>query len=125
MEHFRNLVDSGGLQELINTAYAANRALEANGESNPGGWAVAGSNVGQLAFYAQDEWNVTDNFKLTYGVRFDKPLFFDSSQKAQDVIDNAGTKVLSGGRVGLSKNRIKGYVTFKGVIDKFEKDKNK
>ena len=89
MDDFQNLVDSGGLQDLFNAAYAAHNSLEANGEGNPGGWALAETNVGQLAFYAQDEWNVTDNFKLTYGVRFDKPLFFDSSQKAQDVIDNA------------------------------------
>lgn len=51
------------------------------------GWNLAETNVGQLAFYAQDEWNVTEDFKLTYGVRFDKPLFFDSAEKAQDVID--------------------------------------
>ncbi len=50
-------------------------------------WALAETNVGQLAFYLQDEWDVTDNFKLTYGLRFDKPLFFDSAQRAQDVID--------------------------------------
>ena len=51
---------------------------------------MAETNVGQLAFYAQDEWNVNDNFKLSYGVRFDKPLFFDSAKKAQDVIDTPG-----------------------------------
>jgi len=89
MDDFQNLVNSGGLQNLFNAAYAAHNSLEANGEGNPGGWALAETNVGQLAFYAQDEWNITDKFKLTYGVRFDKPLFFDSSQKAQDVIDNA------------------------------------
>jgi hypothetical protein len=89
MDDFQNLVNSGGLQNLFNAAYAAHDSLEANGEGNPGGWALAETNVGQLAFYAQDEWNITDKFKLTYGVRFDKPLFFDSSQKAQDVIDNA------------------------------------
>ena len=50
-------------------------------------WALAETNVGQLAFYVQDEWDVTDNFKLTYGLRFDKPLFFDSAEKAQEVID--------------------------------------
>jgi hypothetical protein len=89
MDDFQNLVDSGGLQNLFNAAYAAHNSLEANGEGNPGGWSLAETNVGQLAFYAQDEWNVTDKFKLTYGVRFDKPLFFDSSEKAQNVIDNA------------------------------------
>ena len=51
------------------------------------GWALAETNVGQLAFYLQDEWNVNEKLKLTYGVRFDKPLFFDSAEKAQDVID--------------------------------------
>jgi hypothetical protein len=89
MDDFQNLANSGGLQAMFDAAYAAHNSLEANGEGNPGGWALAETNVGQLAFYAQDEWNVTDEFKLTYGVRFDKPLFFDSSEKAQDVIDNA------------------------------------
>ncbi len=51
------------------------------------GWALAETNVGQLSFYVQDEWNVNEKFKLTYGLRFDKPMFFDSAEKAQDVID--------------------------------------
>lgn len=59
----------------------------AQGVKDADSWALAETNVGQLAFYLQDEWDVTDNFKLTYGLRFDKPLFFDSAQKAQDVID--------------------------------------
>ena len=84
------LADSGpggGLEAMLNDATAAHNALEANGSGNAGGWAFAETNVGQLAFYAQDEWNITDRFKLTYGLRFDKPLFFDSAEKAQDVID--------------------------------------
>lgn len=39
----------------------------------------------------------------------------------QITIDLADTKVLKGGKVGLSKNRIKGYVTFKGMIVKYQK----
>lgn len=31
--------------------------------------------VGQLGFYAQDEFNVNENFKLTYGIRVDKVLY--------------------------------------------------
>ncbi|MFT7064842.1 MAG: hypothetical protein ACJAUO_000405 [Sediminicola sp.] len=58
-----------------------------NGVPDGEGWALAETNVGQLAFYVQDEWNATDDFKLTYGIRFDKPLFFDSASKAQAVID--------------------------------------
>ena len=52
-----------------------------------GGWLLAETNVGQLAFYLQDEWNISEKFKLTYGVRFDKPLFFDTSKNAQKFID--------------------------------------
>ncbi|MEW2922355.1 carboxypeptidase regulatory-like domain-containing protein [Muricauda sp. ANG21] len=76
-------------QDAFNAAIAADNALNAAGEGNPGGWALAETNVGQLAFYLQDEWNATENFKLTYGIRFDKPLYFDSSENAQDVIDVA------------------------------------
>ncbi len=33
--------------------------------------------AGQFGFYAQDKWNVSNNFNLTYGVRFDIPMFFN------------------------------------------------
>ncbi|MEP7374788.1 MAG: carboxypeptidase regulatory-like domain-containing protein [Chitinophagaceae bacterium] len=32
--------------------------------------------VGQLSAYAQDEWQVNDKFRLTYGVRMDMPVYF-------------------------------------------------
>ncbi len=73
-------------QGLFDSAAASAESLEANGTGNIGGWSLAETNVGQLAFYAQDEWNVTDNFKLTYGVRFDKPLFFDTKEKIDENI---------------------------------------
>ena len=43
----------------------------------PGQAAVYSANlkVGQLAFYAQDEINVNENFKLTFGLRLDKPVY--------------------------------------------------
>lgn len=82
-------VPGGGLQGMLNDAIAANNNLEAAGEGNIGGWSLAETNVGQMAFYLQDEWNLNDNFKISYGVRFDKPLFFDSGKKAQEVIDRS------------------------------------
>lgn len=92
---FRNL-DAAGEAALVATyqgyfdgAIAANTSLEASGVGNSGGWALAETNVGQMAFYMQDEWNVTDNLKVTAGLRFDKPLFFDSAKKAQEVIDRS------------------------------------
>ncbi len=49
---------------------------------------------GQFGLYAQDEWSVNDNFKLTYGVRFDA-LGFNKN----DVMTNNATLALDyGGR---------------------------
>ena len=42
-----------------------------------GSAAAADFNFYQLGFYAQDEWQVNNNFKLTAGVRIDIPIFND------------------------------------------------
>ena len=34
--------------------------------------------AGQLGFYAQDKWNATPSIQLTYGLRMEIPLFFDT-----------------------------------------------
>lgn len=43
----------------------------------PGQEAVYSANlkIGQLGIYAQDEVNINPNFKLTYGLRVDKPIY--------------------------------------------------
>jgi len=89
MEGFQDFVNSGALQQSFNDAIAAHESISANGQGVPGGWALAETNVGQMSFYVQDEWTVTEDFNLTLGVRFDKPLYFDTADKAQNVIDNA------------------------------------
>jgi len=73
------------------TAFAAAQAtfdaknkLEAGTD---GGWNLSETTVGQLAFYVQDEWNITNDFKLTYGLRADKPLYFNTSDNIQKFID--------------------------------------
>ena len=94
---FRNLDAAGeaalvaSYQAQFDTAIATNNSLNVNGVGEPGGWSLAETNVGQLAFYLQDEWEVNDNFKVTYGVRFDKPLFFDTKEKIKENIDRKGT----------------------------------
>ncbi len=35
--------------------------------------------VGQISAYLQDEWQVADRFKLTYGLRLDRAVYFNSS----------------------------------------------
>ena len=82
VQEFLDNAQPGGLIDGL--IQGANVTNQTNGSD---GWALAETNVGQLAFYLQDEWDVNDNFKLTYGLRFDKPLFFDSADKAQEVID--------------------------------------
>ncbi|MFP2997564.1 carboxypeptidase regulatory-like domain-containing protein [Spongiivirga sp. MCCC 1A20706] len=83
---FQNFANSGGLQAAFNSAIATFNASNAAGIGNPGGWSLAETNVGQFSFYAQDQWDVTEDFKLTYGVRFDKPLYFDTREKIQENI---------------------------------------
>ena len=40
--------------------------------------------AGQIGFYAQDKFNVTRNLELTYGLRMDIPLFFDTPTENKD-----------------------------------------
>ena len=56
-----------------------------DGELNP----AARVQFHKAGVYAQDEWNVNDSFKLTYGLRLDG-LFFDNS----DLMTNAAIKEL-------------------------------
>ncbi|WP_224491034.1 TonB-dependent receptor [Robertkochia flava] len=83
-------VADGSMQAQFDNAISVAANSEANGTGNPGGWALAETNVGQMAFYLQDEWNMTDDFKITAGVRFDKPLYFDTKTKIQENIDRKG-----------------------------------
>ena len=92
-----NDFDANNYAATIAAAQATFNANNQVPDGTPGGWALAETNVGQLAFYVQDEWNVTDNFKLTYGVRFDKPLFFDTGDKIRENIDRKGGTLANGG----------------------------
>ena len=77
-----------------NLVYAQNtfNTLNAKGVGNKGGWKLAELNVGQLAFYAQDEISASNNFKLILGVRADKPLYFDTSDLIKKYVDNHSTR---------------------------------
>ena len=64
-------------EDFLNGAMPLSFALTVgnNGEENPRGEIT----YNQFGVYAQDDWIVTDNFKLNFGVRADG-LFFDNSQ---------------------------------------------
>lgn len=89
-----NAQPGGVVDQYLGATQNAFNQFNANGDGNDGGWKLAELNVGQLAFYVQDEWNVTDNFKLTYGIRLDKPLYFDTADLIQKYIntENGATR---------------------------------
>ena len=66
---YRSLQDfmNGATPEVVCLTYGY------GGETNP----AARVQFSQLGFYAQDDWNITDRFKLTYGTRIDG-LFFNN-----------------------------------------------
>ncbi|WP_435622679.1 TonB-dependent receptor [Flagellimonas sp.] len=97
VDSFLDAVDNGLIGDAINNAeniFAANNAVPIG---TPGGWNLAETKVGQLAFYIQDDWNVTDNFKLTYGIRADRPLYFNTRGLIQENIDRKGGLLSEGG----------------------------
>ncbi len=92
VEDFLTYAQPGGLiDNLRQGAIATFNANNQREDGVVGGWALAETNVGQLSFYLQDEWAATDDFKLTYGVRFDKPLYFDTKSKIAENIARKGT----------------------------------
>jgi hypothetical protein len=77
--------DPNGLAVDFTNAQAAFDSRNANDS-----WSLAETNVGQISFYFQDEWAVTNDFTFTYGLRVDKPEFFDTEDKIQENIDRDG-----------------------------------
>lgn len=66
-----------------------------NGNTSP----KAQVTFNQLGFYAQDEWNVNNRLKLTYGIRFDNLMFDDKDIQRNDAIyalDFGGKKIDTG-----------------------------
>lgn len=82
---FLAFVNAGSLDPIVDHA----RTTFADNEAN-NTWALAETNVGQLALYVQDKWAINDRMTLTYGLRVDKPLFFDTDEKIQENIDRKG-----------------------------------
>ncbi len=87
---------SGSVVDFINdpsiagdlaTAIALDKTYNELGEGVKGGWNWYKTDVGQLSFYLQDEWSVTEDLNITLGIRFDKPLYFNTSEYAQEFIE--------------------------------------
>ena len=81
-----------------------------NGEQNPRGEVT----YNQFGVYAQDEWNITDNFKLNYGVRADGMFFDDSQLMTNNAIlnYNMGGNVVNTGKWPTSRVQASPRVGF-------------
>ncbi|WP_299584002.1 TonB-dependent receptor [uncultured Sunxiuqinia sp.] len=84
------------LSDFLNGAAPVDFALTygANGEKNPVNEVV----FSQLGFYAQDEWTVKPNLKLTFGLRADRISFLNDIMRNQAIydLDFGGRKIDTG-----------------------------
>jgi hypothetical protein len=66
--------------------------------------AAAEFQYSQLGLYAQDEWSITGDFKLTYGVRFDVPFWENGA--ANDDFNNRSVALLEAEGYDLEGARV-------------------
>lgn len=82
---FINFVNAGDFDPIVDFARNVFNTNNLNDS-----WALAETNVGQFSFYAQDQWDVNDDLVITFGLRADKPLYFDTSDKIAENIARKG-----------------------------------
>lgn len=92
VQAFLDFVNSGQLDPIVE---GARNTFETNNANDS--FALAETNLGQFAFYAQDRWTVSNEFTLTYGLRVDIPLYFNTPELAQENIDRKGGTIDEGG----------------------------
>lgn len=92
VQEFLDFANSGQYDPAVE--FARNTFQE---NSTNDSWALAETNVGQWALYAQDKWRMNENFTLTYGLRMDLPLYFNTSEKIEENIERKGGPVDEGG----------------------------
>ena len=109
VQDFVDYTNAGNMQPIIDHAQTT-----FNDNNTNDSWALAETNVGQLAFYAQDQWQATENLSLTFGLRVDVPLYFDTPTKIQENIDRKGVWDPANGEFG----------NYNPDIEYFDKDGN-
>jgi hypothetical protein len=72
----------------------------------PEEWNVARLKLGQAAIYLQDEFEINDNFRLTIGLRIDKPLYFNTADNIVQNKDNITYYNGSGDSVKLNNKKL-------------------
>ncbi|MDF7810165.1 TonB-dependent receptor [Hymenobacter sp. YC55] len=72
----------------------------------PGGKPTAKFGAAQFGLYAQDEYSITDNFRLTGGIRFDMPMYFDDPSYNSKVDATFATESTAGPAYDVKTNRL-------------------
>ncbi len=72
--YYASVMDGRPDGSLINSYRYQQANVNVTGDPR---WA-AEFGAAQLGFYLQDKWDASNNFSLTYGLRMDLPIFFDS-----------------------------------------------
>ena len=81
--------DFAGEVQAARDAFANNNANDS--------WSLAETNLGQWSVYAQDEYQASEKLALTFGIRVDVPLYFNTADLIQENIDRKGGLVSDGG----------------------------
>lgn len=93
-----------------------------------GGFPEAKVKVLQLGFYVQDKWSIRENFKLTYGLRMDVPIFLnklDPNPEVEKMVFQGGltnvdlsrlpkTKPMFSPRIGFNWDAVAGKLQVRG-----------
>ena len=87
-----------------------------------GNWALAETNLGQFAFYAQDEIAATKKLTFTAGLRVDMPLYFDTKTTITEIsiLDLTGKIYLQTSDVtgGISLSALSAGIYVVKIADK-------
>ncbi|MEZ4940359.1 MAG: carboxypeptidase regulatory-like domain-containing protein [Saprospiraceae bacterium] len=92
IENFQAFINSGDFDAEVQAAEDAYMNNNLNDS-----WALAETNLGQFALYAQDEWALSSKLVLTAGLRMDMPLYFNTPDLIQENIDRKGGLLADGG----------------------------
>ncbi len=102
VDEFEQWVNDGNFDAAVETSknlfnqYGGDNGGEGIDTDTSGGyqgWALAETNLGQISFYLQDEYQVNDRLTVTGGVRFDKPTYFDTKDKIEENLTRNGAYI--------------------------------
>ncbi len=79
-------VPMSGIADFIKSKDFAGEVAGAKAAANKNTWALAETNLGQFSLYAQDELAVNSKLNLSFGLRIDTPLYFDTAEKIRENI---------------------------------------